>query len=757
MAYLGNDLQVAFPVYRNIDDISGSFNSATTSFALTVNGVAPVPAPLYSQQCLISVGGVIQRPDDSGTEGFRLSGGNIIFASAPTTGADFFGIILAGADYVDAGANFPSGTAAVPSITFNDDLDTGIYNSGINQLSFTTGGSERLRIDSAGQIEANSIGSASVPTFSFISDPDTGIYSPGANQLAITTSGTGRLFVASDGKVGIGTSSVSAAYLQTINGDGSSIVGGLSLSNNNTETLTIGNVTAANNVDSEIWNPRNGYLRFATNNEERLRITSDGKVGIGTSSPGSLLTSYAGNVSTLGAKASSGFLVENNGSVGNISQIGLGYTFSSTYHPISIAAVTNSGAGSTRADLVFAVRDLTTDVAPTERLRITSDGKVGIGTSSPSQALHVIGKGRYQEAASSGAIAFIGGDATAAYIDTGTYGSVQPLAFRLEGTERARIDSSGRLLVGTSTSTNNLYTNDQRVSIVHSGQNTYTGINIVGHSGTEAVAAPIVSINRSRGTTDGSFTEVANGDALGYLVWRGADGTAWSEAATIKAEADGDWTTSGDTTDSPGRLVFSTTLNGTSSPVERFRISNDGSFRFLTPDAVGVGAIKNSRNVSGDQVLILQNGSNANDTSSYYLVCQEESVANRCFIYGNGNIANANNSYGAISDLKLKENIVLASSQWNDIKSLQIRKYNFKAETGQPTHTQIGLIAQEVEEVSPGLVYDSPDLDTENNDLGTVTKSVNYSVLYMKAVKALQEAMERIEALEAKVAALEGN
>jgi hypothetical protein len=118
----------------------------------------------------------------------------------------------------------------------------------------------------------------------------------------------------------------------------------------------------------------------------------------------------------------------------------------------------------------------------------------------------------------------------------------------------------------------------------------------------------------------------------------------------------------------------------------------------------------------------------------------------------NGNITNANNSYGSLSDLKLKENIVDASSQWEDLKALQVRKYNFKE--GQ-THTQIGLIAQEVELVSPGLVSESPDRDEEGNDLGTVTKSVNYSVLYMKAVKALQEAMERIETLEAKVAALE--
>jgi hypothetical protein len=121
-------------------------------------------------------------------------------------------------------------------------------------------------------------------------------------------------------------------------------------------------------------------------------------------------------------------------------------------------------------------------------------------------------------------------------------------------------------------------------------------------------------------------------------------------------------------------------------------------------------------------------------------------------VFTNGNVVNTNNSYGAISDAKLKENIVDASSQWDDMKDIRIRNYNFIE--GQ-THTQIGVVAQEVETVSPGLVSESPDIDDDGNDLGTVTKSVNYSVLYMKAVKALQEAMDRIETLETKVAALE--
>ena len=152
--------------------------------------------------------------------------------------------------------------------------------------------------------------------------------------------------------------------------------------------------------------------------------------------------------------------------------------------------------------------------------------------------------------------------------------------------------------------------------------------------------------------------------------------------------------------------------------------------------------------------------SNQAAATTYYLFyggysATSTTTGTTCFlVYTNGNVQNTNNSYAGISDIKLKENIVNANSQWNDLKALQVRNYNFKE--GQ-THTQIGLIAQEVEQICPGLVSESPDRDAEGNDLGTVTKSVNYSVLYMKAVKALQEAMGRIETLEAKVAALEAS
>ena len=206
-----------------------------------------------------------------------------------------------------------------------------------------------------------------------------------------------------------------------------------------------------------------------------------------------------------------------------------------------------------------------------------------------------------------------------------------------------------------------------------------------------------------------------------------------------------------------GGLIFGT-QNGTATPIERVRVDQNG-FTTISSSipSFGVATIENSSNTSGTLVATLANRANANNTSSYYLVCQEPNVANRCFIYGNGNLGNLNNVYGAISDIKHKENIVDASSQWADFKNLQVRKYNLKESEGFQGHTQIGLIAQEAEQVCPGLVFETPDRDTDGNDLGTVTKSINYSILYMKAVKALQEAIERIETLEAKVAALEGS
>ena len=143
MPYIGNNLQVAFESYKAIDDISSSFNGSTTAFNLHVSGSTPDPFPRTPENCIISVGGVIQKPDDTGTTGFKFNASNqILFSSAPASGESFFGVILAGADYVNAGVNHPDGTLAAPSITFTDDLDTGFYRAGSNTIALSAGGTK---------------------------------------------------------------------------------------------------------------------------------------------------------------------------------------------------------------------------------------------------------------------------------------------------------------------------------------------------------------------------------------------------------------------------------------------------------------------------------------------------------------------------------------------------------------------------------------------------------------------------------------
>jgi len=137
MPYIGNNLR-SNNAYKTIDDVSSSFNGSLQTFALTVGGSAPVPFPKYETQLIISVGGVVQEP---GT-GFTLSGTNIVFGSAPASGESFFGVILAAADYLNAGGTFPDGTTGVPSITFSDDTDTGIFRSGSGLISFASNGTK---------------------------------------------------------------------------------------------------------------------------------------------------------------------------------------------------------------------------------------------------------------------------------------------------------------------------------------------------------------------------------------------------------------------------------------------------------------------------------------------------------------------------------------------------------------------------------------------------------------------------------------
>ena len=170
MPYIGNDIR-SNEDYKIIDDISSGFNGNATSFALQVNGSAPVPFPKLAQQLLISINGVIQEPDPTGSTGFKISGTNIVFSSAPTGGHAFFGVIYAGADYVNAGGTFPDGTVQVPSITFTEDTDTGFTRISSGAVAVTSNGTKIAQFPTSQGSSGQSLITDGAGVLSFSSPP----------------------------------------------------------------------------------------------------------------------------------------------------------------------------------------------------------------------------------------------------------------------------------------------------------------------------------------------------------------------------------------------------------------------------------------------------------------------------------------------------------------------------------------------------------------------------------------------------------
>jgi len=269
---------------------------------------------------------------------------------------------------------------------------------------------------------------------------------------------------------------------------------------------------------------------------------------------------------------------------------------------------------------------------------------------------------------------------------------------------------------------------------------------------------------------------VAVGNSAGGAVTTGTDNTMMGVSCGELVTTGSKNTILGRYNGNQGGLDIRTSSNnivlsdGAGNP--RTHINSTGH-HYISPDLSTMGNSGNkhvtANTVTGNYVQIFEHSAassnvyglfvnfyagSPNDNVRTFIACQDSTTA-RFYVRSNGNVVNVNNSYGAISDEKLKENIVDSGSQWDDIKALRVRKYSMK-EDALDAPNRLGVIAQEVEAAGMGgLVIESPDKDKDLNDLGTTTKSVNYSVLYMKAVKALQEAMERIETLEAKVQALE--
>lgn len=173
---------------------------------------------------------------------------------------------------------------------------------------------------------------------------------------------------------------------------------------------------------------------------------------------------------------------------------------------------------------------------------------------------------------------------------------------------------------------------------------------------------------------------------------------------------------------------------GTSSPIKPLQVN-----AAVNAEVVQFNNTRN--NGSSDFVLVTSLGSSNNNTSNYHYI-GATGGADRVYIYGNGNIVNANGSYGTISDISLKENIVDATPKLADLIKLKVRNFNLI----ENNEKQIGFIAQEFEEVFPSMI---------NVDGKSGMKTIKTSVLIPMLVKAIQEQQAIIEELTTRLTALE--
>jgi hypothetical protein len=726
-------------------DGSGNFSAGTITAALTGN--ASTATKLSSARTFAVTGDITGTVSSDLTSGASIAtsiaAGVIIDAdvnasaaiglSKLATGALPSGITVASANIVDgtivnadinasaAIALSKLATGALPSaitVASTNIVDGTIVNADVNASAAIAGtkiapnfGSQTITTTG---IISPALGTAAAPSIAFTGDLNTGIYSPGADQVAVATNGVQRL------------TTDTAAVTSTL-----PVVHPLG-------AVGTPSITFTGDLNTGFWSPTADTLAASTAGSERLRITSAGLVGIGTSAPDSPLNVRAG---------------ANNATAAEIASFG---------RPDAVvrAAISKGLVGGTINGIAFGTttnHPFALNTNGSERIYITNTGNVGIGTTSPVNLLDVNGTIGYDNRLLTTSTT---GDGTAASpsicvgfdYDNGFFrpGS-NIIGISTAGFERARIDSSGRLLVGTSTP---LGPNNSLFQIA--GDSTAAGLQITRFNSTDGC---IVNFSANRNATVGSYTTVQNGDELARLRFIAYDGASQLVAAQITSSVDG---TPG-ANDMPGRLVFSTTAAGASTPTERMRIDSSGNVGInRTPaadarlDVNGLTRLNTTATPFTSALGAIVQTGGGNNTGAVGIESTALSTATRhhiSFSNPNGVIGSISTSASATSfvtssDYRLKENVVDLDGAIDRLNQLPVHRFNFIAD---PDTVVDGFIAHEAAEVVPECVTGTKDeVDEDGNP---VYQGIDQSKIVPLLTAALQEAIAKIETLEQRLTA----
>ena len=631
------------------------------------------------------------------------------------------------------------GSATEPGLAFADDLNTGIYSGANNQIGFTTDGVERFKIQTAEAVfndESN--------------DFDFRVESNGNTHMLFVDAG--------NDAIGIGTDTITNPYSQSnftnVNIDGT--WGGIiSFKLGGEEQGWIGQ-RSSGNQEMVLGASSNKKLLFATDgNNERARIDSSGRILINHSSSRSVgaarivqiegTSDATAGISILrntnnsssptinlgksrGTTTGSTTIVQDGDGLGSIYfRAADGTDINSIAASIDVGIDGTPGSNDTPGRIMFGT---TSDGAssPTERVRIDSSGNVAIGPNTQGHGLLTLSK-----SASSAFNALViqqgntGSTATDGLhigIDSGvdayiTHKEIRGLAFGTANTERARIDSSGRMLIGVSSAINT---------------DSSSLLQVVGTSG----GGINLAVND---------TSVVSNQEIGIIRFFSNDtltAGGYEECARIRVQAAADHTDAS----KASYMGFWTTGSGNDTTTERMRINHHGG--------LNVGASKLGVN-TGEGNITVDEGVYISAYNGDYQIRGNSSGSGSATLYiGNAAIQTS-------SDRRLKENIVdtvvdaaeelkrvrVVDFTWNDPSDMSFNNRNARG-------TWTGLIAQELIDVFPFAVNAprveedlSIDQDSEKRWL------VDQDQLVPVLIKGFQQALARIETLEAKVAALE--